>query len=237
MVDEISIKASQEEINNELRSLYQKNSSKLKKLVQDYKGASCPHLLFIPSSYLRCKNKLLVVGQQTNGWDCSSLISCCSDIVVSLMKEYEEFNLGEKYVSSPFWQASIEFNQIINPDDKNKRAFLWSNLIKIDQDEHRPEPQLEEAVTSLNLLQSEIRIAKPNVVVCFTGPYYDERLRSSFPKIEFVPVNPNIATRQLAKLVHQRLPELSFRTYHPKYLKLSHKWCLLKSIGRQIISD
>ncbi len=237
MADEISIKVSQEAINNELRSLYQKNSSKLKKLVQDYEGASCPHLLFIPSSYLSCKNKLLVVGQQTNGWGCSGLISCCSDIVVPLMKEYEEFNLGENYVSSPFWQAGISLNRLVNPNSP-ERSFLWTNLVKIDQNGRRPVvKELEDTVTSFKLLQSEIEITKPNVVIFFTGPDYDALLQSSFPGIIFTQIK-KYNTKAYAKLsLKGSLPELSFRTYHPKYLKLSGKWEILNELKDEILKE
>jgi hypothetical protein len=54
--------------------------------------------------------------------------------------------------------------------------------------------------------------------VFFTGPDFDYRLRNLFTGIEFVEIE-GWSIRQFCRLKHEKLPEKSFRSYHPRSLR------------------
>lgn len=67
----------------------------------------------------------------------------------------------------------------------------------------------------------------------FTGPYYDWILKSIFPGIEFEPVE---GQRFLAKIRHPKLPDQSYRTYHPAYLNRAGLWEQIRFLRQAIES-
>jgi len=170
----------------------------------------------------------MIVGQQTFGWGDRGLCDK-SDALNILIQLYAGFNLGEHYTASPFWQASVSLNRFVNPNS-NARAFLWSNLIKVDQSKNRPAQDIEDRVCALGLLQREIAITSPNAVVFFTGPNYDSRIEKSFPELRW-----ETKSHLLARMIHPKVPILFFRTYHPNYLRRSGHWNIILKIGQEII--
>lgn len=182
---------------------------------------SRPLLMHVPPGYEANSRKLMIVGQETKGWGTKGVqIS-----VAELMGEYAGFNFGEKYRRSPFWVASHALHRALNPDAP-ARSFLWSNLVKVDQNERRPSPEIEEWVARLGLLAMEIKVTRPDVVVFFTGPRYDARLEATFPGLRFEETGPKIS-----RVIHPELPERSFRTYHPGYLRRSKQWGILSELA------
>jgi len=216
-----------ESINKRLLEFYMGVSPQLENILEPYEDCSSPHLIFVPDGYAAVTARLMIVGQQTNGWE-NGIFSSDPSGVEAVMRLYADFNLGKKWKRSPFWQAAHKLFRLLNPDGP-ERSFLWSNLVKVDQNGHRPNADLEEKVCALRILHEEISITKPDVVVFFTGPEYDQRLKKTFPSVRYVP-----DSRLLAKLKHPEFPALSFRTYHPNYLRRSHKWFVLRKIVEEI---
>jgi hypothetical protein len=212
-----------ESINKQLLSFYTGIVAELQQILVQYKGCSSPHFLFAPEGYEAVSTILMIVGQQTNGWDCGTLNSAISS-VQSLRKSYADFDLGHECKASPFWQAAHRLFKLLNTAGP-ERSFLGSNLVKVDQYCRRPVPELEEQVGALMILQREISITRPDVLVFFTGPDYDQRLMRTFRGVQYVS-----KSRLLARLQHPQLPTLSFRTYHPNYLRRSRKWNVLEKI-------
>lgn len=70
---------------------------------------------------------------------------------------------------------------------------------------------------AMNFILNEIRLTKPDVVLFFTGPNYDDLLLNVFDDIQFRSVSDK-SCRQLAVVSSKYLPEKSLRTYHPGYL-------------------
>lgn len=216
-------------MNNALRDLYQSRIgdlfAALNKLVNQYglNNLSNPHLIKVPPAYEKAQVKLLIVGQQAREWGGYFNGQPTPQLVDNLMKVYETFELG-KSVPSPFWQAAHEIYARVNPDGP-AGGFVWTNVIKIDQDGQRPIPPVVEAcLNTFGLLPEEIEILKPDVVVFLTGPYYDADLQLLFPGVEFRSVCQDIPIHHLAQVVHPRLPDKSFRIYHPGYLRRSEQW-------------
>ena len=184
-------------------------------LVLDHPGLSCPLLLDFPDGYWSQSTRLFVVGQQTNSWR-NELRQGMS--IELLMAGYKWF-LDSDY-HSPFWDAvrAIEGHLGIE-----RGQLLWGNLNKVDQDRGRPAPDVESALCRVfPVLEHELRLAEPDLVVFFTGPYYDGLIARHLPGVRIDPI-PGFGNG-LRRLHHSTLPVSSFLTYHPKYLRLSKKW-------------
>jgi hypothetical protein len=172
-----------------------------------------PVLINVPPEYENVPIKLFIVGQQTRGSKRKSILD-----INELLSCYQRFNLGHRFRQRPFWQACHELYKTLNPIAP-KYGFIWSNLIKIDENSKRPSPELEERICSaFPVLPLEIEITRPNVVVFFTGPNYDIRLKKTFEGLKLEPID-GYNIRAFARLIHNSLPQNSFRAYHPVYIK------------------
>ena len=69
-----------------------------------------------------------------------------------------------------------------------------------------------------NILEEEIKIINPDIVLFLTGPYYDYYIEKQLKGVEFKTVE-NYGIRQFARVEHEALPKNSFRIYHPVYLR------------------
>ena len=197
-------------VQNELNGLYFKYWDNISSLIGAANGLSHPLLISIPEAYLSQKEKLLIVGQQTNGW--------CVGSIDDLLECYKEFNFGKQYFSSPFWNVTRNLEKFLKIDPF---AITWSNLNKCDFNGSRPNKKLEQEIYSkFPVLTGEIGLLKPDIVLFFSGPNYDSHLKRIFPKCKFINVS-GFLERQLCRVEHQVLPFNSYRTYHPKYLRIS----------------
>ena len=201
-----------------LKGLYASALSALSDISASQDGISGPLFLSVPKDYERTAVRLMIVGQQTYGWPSITIG------LDGLLSQYREFDLGRGYTASPFWQASHRLFAALNPAGP-ERAFLWSDLVKVDQHNERPAPDVEEQVSKLGLLLAELRLLKPDVVVFFTGPHYDDRLKKTFPGVEYRELTPDVAM-----LKHADLPVKAYRTYHPRYLWQAKKRAALDAI-------
>ena len=180
--------------------------------------------------------KLLIVGQQPYEWgfnvkENSREEKILLDPVNILMQMYSKFAFGKNYYGpgknyrSPFWDAARKVYTSLNPEGP-EHGFAWSNLLCIDSRNKRVDNATEENLLTLNLLTEEIRLIKPNVVIFFTGPRYDGCIKETFCNVRF-----KMIEKGLDVLEHPNLPMKSFRTYHPKYLRMSKRWKLLDEIS------
>ena len=199
-----------------------------------------PFLMDVCPEYFAAQKKLLIVGQQTKGWGNAWTQEAADDAIGFLMQIYAGFRLGENYLPTPFWAAAHQVYRKLNPAGPSY-GFLWTNLVKVDQDEGQPDAEVEEIVSAaFPVLPEEIEVVSPGIVVFFTGRY-DHRLRRTFPGVRFEEV-AGLPRKVLAKLVHERLPEPSYRTYHPSYFVRSsatlceHYAAMLSAIADGCIS-
>ena len=207
---------------DELTKTYRDAMPSIEQIASQHDGVSGPLLISVPGSYSKTGVRLMIVGQQTYGWPS---IAVGLD---ELLRAYEDFDLGREYTPSPFWQASHEVFRGANPNGP-ERAFLWTNLVRVDQHGERPCAEIEDAVSDLGLLNLELRLLEPHAVVFFTGPYYDERLRHTFPGVRYRELGPDVE-----RLEHQDLPCKAFRTYHPRYLWQAKKRVAIDLIRKEI---
>lgn len=198
-------------VQNELNDLYFKYWDNISSLIGDNNGLSRPLLISIPEAYFSQKARLLIVGQQTNNWYRRGSID-------DLLERYKGFKNGEEYRSTPFWNVTRKLAERLGTDPS---AITWSNLNKCDFNGKRPSEELEQEIyNKFPVLNGEIELLKPNIILFFSGPYYDSHLKRIFPECKFIKVS-DFSERKLCQVEHQGLPSNSYRTYHPRYLRTS----------------
>ncbi len=218
-------------INDELKKLYFSKSEDLKKLVSevgDFVSEDYANPLLMQcweKEYLSSKYKVLFLGQETNGWNDEDDLDK-ETLEKSIMQLYVDFRLAlnppPHWVrsKSSFWRYVRDVNRELNGEDKEVN-FLWSNVLKFGRREGIGKPNekvLNAEKKYFNVLQEEINIIKPDVVIFFSGPNYDNHIRERVDGVVFEKCS-DYSERKLSRLSHPLLPKHSFRTYHPGYLQ------------------
>ena len=193
-----------------LNAQYAKYWDDITEIQKNNIGLSAPLLIKVPISYFSQRLKLMVIGQQTKGWGTGN--------IEDLLRCYEEFNFGEYYYSSPFWNVTRKIENILQIQNY---SIVWTNLNRCDFNDGRPPHEIEnELHTRFPVLASEIEILRPDIVIFFSGPYFDEHIKRPFKGVKFHAVN-GFNEREMVRVEHDFLPYNAYRTYHPKYLRIS----------------
>lgn len=198
----------------------------------EYSCLSAPFLVAATPAYLAAPIRLIVVGQQTNGWDHGGIdgphaFASRVDAVKLLMEGYEMFAFaeGRRSGSGPFWRfhREVAANLGMTP-----AAIMWLNLIRCDANGASPiDTPAEQPVKNFQhqLLRKELAILDPNAVVFLTGPSYDDILADEIQPATWSAVSDHMPMRRLARLTaNQPFNPLMLRTYHPSYLARSRQW-------------
>lgn len=212
----------------ELLTLYKNRQKDFKKIVNTFpEDDLAGPLLMSPSyEYLNSNKRLLIIGQETKSW------SYHIDDIEKQMQQYEEFNVGANYYSSPFWNITRKIEDILG---NNPHSCAWTNINKFDLDAGRPYGAYEVAISKVDdILLSEIKILNPDFCLFYTGPSFDHRIKTLFENIEFKEI-PNFTIGQFCKLKHPSLPINSFRSHHPKSLRIRHlEYSFLEYLSKQL---
>ncbi len=217
-----------------------------------------PLLLNVHEDYERAACKILVIGQETFGWQWTQKlrennpeypedwpfadISSWEDFVSqdasvdSLCWAYEQFAFGIRQPQthrSPFWSAFREIGAW--PDT----GLMWSNLVRSDYENGSilaAPLQVQNFLRAEegDLLLKEIAVLKPDVCIFFTGPNYDHFIDGKWPGCTKSAISDH-SEYQLARLSHQNLPIHSYRLYHPAYLRRSRQWHFIDLLKDQVI--
>jgi hypothetical protein len=167
-----------------------------------------PYLCSPGKEYCDSKLKIVIVGQETNGWTSHTDVS-------KQMQTYSDFSLGKKYFSSPFWNVIRKIEKELNGEHYCCASL---NLNKFDINGKPPrEPFLTTIEKLDHILYDEIQLLKPDVVIFFTGPKYDRRISKLFNN-ELTEID-GFHKRKLAEMTLADKPFKIFRTYHPNYLR------------------
>ena len=252
---------------NALQILYKNWKNSLRLSEQELCNLGAPLFLNITKKYAKSAKRVLVLGQETAGWEWTrnlrvnhprypldypyqDILSMGDlvdnhDAVEALLWGYREFAFAKyqpEVYNSPFWQA---FRKIQDWPDV---GVMWGNLVRADYSPpeentygysiNNASEQTRKVLIDqqMHLLTFEIAILEPQVCVFFTGPDYDSIISSTFSGCEFLPCD-GVPTRELARLAHKSLPVTSFRTFHPKYLRLSRKWSYIENIQAMAYAD
>lgn len=229
------------ELNKKLEQLYLSKMDDLSKMYAELERSgltdySWPLLLHVcEEEYSKTPIKLMVIGQETNGW--GAKLEKAEDVVPS-MGVYEGFNLGRSY-NSTFWQWAHKINGMLGNPDTN--CFVWNNILKFGKECEKGSP--EHYVAELenkyfNLIADEMSILKPDVCIFLTGPSYDAEIKSKFPDVELLGFE-GYKDKELAQLKSKDLPAHSYRTYHPGYGGRYPEWYseLFETISNAVRKD
>jgi hypothetical protein len=202
-----------------LKQLYEKHLNQFKQFVytfptEHFEGP----LLMDPSGYYRQSRRLLIVGQETYGWGCEY------DNVEAQLELYRNFNMGEKYWATPFWNLTRKMEDILGIE---KYSCAWSNLNRFDHNGGSANGECREKIldelSKLDfLIKEEIQILKPDVCLFFTNRKYDHRIKALYPEVQFQDIE-GLPGSHFARLTHEALPKLTLRTPHPRTIR-TRKW-------------
>jgi len=213
-----------EEIDKALKPLYDKYYlhilDYLKTKNAFKRTISFPLLIKPFPDYFHAKVKLMIVGKETYSWPASENLKCLRDGIVNpnvvelLLRNYYYFKLGEGR-QSPFWQFCRKLNVKFNKSDK---AFIWNNISKVDENRSTPKWDILKALSandSFPIILNEIELLKPNVIVFLTGSMPESHLKNVFKGLEIAPL-----TSDVYRMIHPALPYHSYKTNHPKSLRM-----------------
>jgi hypothetical protein len=224
------------DINQKLIRLYTENEKKIKVISDHFEGnLDGPHLMHCwVEEFNNASIKILFIGQEPNKW-----VGEAQNGLDASIDRYREFSMArESKDNTTFWQAIKQFNKIFNPSCGDN-CFLWSNVCKYS-DYDGKQISIEEhkyIIGELNILEEEIKIVEPDIIIFFSGPDYDERIQIQFDnKVCFESVVNEIPIRELAKLHHHSFPAHTYRTYHPNFLQRGRRWNFLNIIEADIKS-
>lgn len=178
------------------------------------------HLACVPYNYNKMKYKILIVGQENDGWGFQN------EAILSMYDTLDFLDSKDYNDMRPFFSFPYNFCKSINNlediKDSKKTYFTWVNLREFSFNE-APKTSLGKEAQSIidnefNILEEEIKIINPDIVLFLTGPNYDYYIKNQLKGVEFKTVE-NYQIGQFARVEHKSLPDNSFRIYHPLYLR------------------
>ena len=210
------------EINQKLLKLFESKWEAVNKVydtLQEEEEWAVLHLACVPYNYEKMKYKILIVGQENNGYGYETEPK--KSMLFTL-----DFQNGRYYDNAPFFSFPYSFCASINDCDNekySKKSYLaWVNLKEFSFETSSKKPLNEKAQNIIdneyNILEEEIKIINPDIVLFLTGPYYDYYIEKQLKGVEFKTVE-NYGIRQFVRVEHEALPKNSFRIYHPVYLR------------------
>ncbi len=203
-----------ENMNDEIEILYNSKLSDFYKAIENLDDCVTDKTFgpFIPyafEEYFAAKRKIMIVGQQTMGWvplkDAIKNNYYYKNFIELKEGSTKDFENGKGYYSSPFWRFATEINQSLNGSSSSRLAFIWNNLFKIEEDNYYPDSKnlYELTMKYFNILNEEIDIFKPEIVLMLTGPNYDwyfEKLwNEKYENIQKTAISTEIEIRRLAE--------------------------------------
>ena len=231
-------------INEQLYALYSNklNSGfpcvlqQLRQMRREDNPPAYPLLLKVDEErYNNADLKIMVFGQETNGWEhrvCSTVtpIDQSSEIIDATVKTFMDYYrvfLDGWGINSPFWHYMKKVKEILSASLPSETIeIVWNNIYKIGNKEksrNRPVKSIRDFENEyFNVIQNEVNILKPDVIIFFTGPNYENRVKKIFPVVSSVPLIYSIRQEELSKFQLEN-NILAYRTYHPNYLQLNKK--------------
>ncbi|MPW36118.1 hypothetical protein [Vibrio sp. B1Z05] len=198
-----------------LEELYENNIKRFNSTLIEHEQYSLNGpLLMSLDSYYKQKTKLMIVGQETHGWLQSSNIE-------EQVDAYKNFNVGENYSQTPFWNITRKIERVLGID---RCSVAWSNLNRFDQNSGTPTEN--DVIASIlefdGLVKNEIEIIKPDVLVFFTNHKNDDRLVNLYKDAKFEEIL-GLPDKHFKRVIHPELPKITIRAPHPKTIRIQ-KW-------------
>jgi len=217
-------------INDKLKELYNtswtKLSTKLNEVINNNNYLIKPtNPLLINLSdeenYKSSDIKVMIFGQETNDWE-----GPFYNDLDKISNVYNNFYQEHKFAHKGHFKN--HFNGLItlfeNKFPNKKIGFIWNNVIKVGKSYSKGTPPkyiLDIIKDEFSVLQQEIDILRPNIILFLSGPNYDKYIIEQIPNIEKNEINgfaPNVLASFNIKNV-----DYVFRTYHPNKINFLGK--------------
>lgn len=198
--------------------------------------ATNPLLIQADSNYLNADIKIMFFGQETNIWHEKHGDFLYHGNVDKLTRFYSNFFLNKNYKNhkSPFWNGINELEAEIKKElDNQSVGFVWNNVLKIGRGKIGFPSKINPLTNRyFKIVPDEISILKPDYIVFFSGPNYDKLLKYVIGDFSTQKIK-GFAEKELCIIKNDIIP-LSFRTYHPNYLRRSKK---LDTVIESIVNE
>ena len=211
------------EVNQKLLKLFESKWEAVDKVYNALQGEeewAVLHLACVPPNYEKMKYKILIVGQENDGWGIEDNARLSMFATLDFL-DSKDYNDRRPFFSFPY-KFCKSINNLEDIKDSKKTYFTWVNLREFSFDE-TPKTSLGKEAQSMidnefNILEEEIKIINPDIVLFLTGPDYDFDIEKQLKGVEFKTVE-NYDIREFARVEHEALPKNSFRIYHPNRIR------------------
>ena len=197
------------------------------------KNISYPFFTGVSEKYLCAKKRLMIVGQETNGWSVYKpdwTIADSQKWAINYL-DYQlhysndpnlKLQFGKRN-SSPFWSFFKPFSndEIVpcwNNIDKAQRCIngkTKSLTVDVEMELNKKLPN-----TDKTLFQNEVEITKPDIIVFITGPYYHATMERAMNIEKGVLQSLNLSYEtgciDITSVSGLEIP--TFWTYHPRHI-------------------
>jgi hypothetical protein len=198
-------------MNVQLQKLYQRKWSDL---VANSAGteSAYPLLIKIHDEYIDADVKVMIVGQETDGWE-GELEQNDKNITHLMNTYYNYYHNSPDKNRRPFWNRKgfLFFQEELTKYfSKSKVGFIWNNVSKLGH-AHRggqPSQRISELECNyFNVFNDELKILKPDIVILTIG--------DRIIPVEHEPIKP-VGQNPVSEVHFVNYPHLiAVRTYHP----------------------
>jgi hypothetical protein len=183
--------------------------------------------------YQQSDFKIMIFGQETNSWErrqikdftpvenSHEIIENTIDLFMTQYLDYFSEKIEHKGIASPFWNTLKKTNKVLKQSKPNL-YIIWNNIYKIgniSRNCNRPYESVRkfENLKFGNVIEEEINILKPDLLILFTGPQYEPRVKKILHIKDSKPLQESINVDELAYL-NLEFGVRAYRTYHPNHL-------------------
>jgi len=237
-------------INNKLRTLYKNLFSEgdpcfLQELREKRRSSNekerpaYPLLIGIDENkYLRSNIKIMIFGQETNYWERATVeeftpIDRSHEIIDktidTFMNQYQCYfanKMTHKGIDSPFWNTIKKINKELTKTELDT-YIIWNDIYKIGNkfiNKNMPNESIQKFENSKfgKVIDEEIAILKPDLLILLTGPNYEDRVKKVLHIIKKKQIHEKIESNELA-CFNLESGIFAYRTYHPTHLNMKKK--------------
>ena len=202
-----------------------------------------PFWLKVPDEYATARKRILMINQETYGWHHTFRVKSPEDLMQYYADFIERDVLGANK-PSPVWvkfrnlrELALKYGAAIIASNIGKIGYVWESKYrygcrgfkKKDVNYH---PWVNE------VFLKEIEILKPDMILFFSGPNYDEYIDRrfedyGFPKPQRLRALADVESRKFARIEVPGFPPM-YRTYHPVYLQRNARQPWAKAVVAEI---
>lgn len=165
--------------------------------------------------------RIMFFGQETNSW--GNTIKGHWENSLKLYETFFDETMNHHKYNGSFWPSMRKFKRELTAKAPNTTIkFVWNNIYKIgnqNRNQNRPTDEIRTIENKyFDVINEEVNILKPNVLLFFTGPNYESQLKKKFGKFLEIPLSKDISKSMLGRIELSN-NILAYRTYHPRHLR------------------